>query len=684
MSLQFFKRGLFVLLTVLLPAGSSAIEILKKEPKAMMEVKSVRQQVKALTAYKPMPKGLTSETQWTPIDSIQAGEIQFIRKIQEHNLTYLGTREGRLYSIDSDGVTKIVPVGETADVTSGISGFNDMTVFKSDVYLATLKGLYRSKDGMQTWEKVHSLDIGSSPVRTVFSDQDAALLVSTDSGSYRSEDGLIWHPMTDAAFPTYFVSNGSTLLARAHNSDYDIVISNDHGKQWQNVRVTQSGGIYTKSAKPVTASNGKFYAGVLKPVDKAGVNTQNYLMESVNGSDWDLVKTPIDEVAKGSGLYIDRVVVDANGVIYASDTGFLGALKIYNIYAKFPNQDKWQTIYEDVFPVSTLNIVDGQLSIALEPIGEYKTYDSNAKQWSPSGWLNSARAVSISYTDGSVYMLVSAASQQDVTDVFSRATGFTSYRGYLHGNWVRIKFPGHPLSTRLIDIYGSGDFIAAINDEGIVQYTKDNGFKFDEIKQYIPGAFQEAAAIIVFNSYVYASTGSGIFRSSDYTKWEQVYPEFKDYAIVRKMFDANDQLYAPAQEDGVLISKDGVTWSSYNEGLDPNATDIRAVASENGVVVAGGKGLYVRKEGAPKWMPVFNNLESYIGSATIIGVALHGEYVAFTASQCGIYLGFINGTGLEDRTGNLPSRNVSFCAWEQDGNFVLGTMDVGVFNTTLP
>ena len=642
--------------------------------------------------YSPKKSSTTQsrvEHTWDQVLSVLGGNILFIKKFAGDDNTYLGTGMGKLYKKDSQGLLSVVPVTESDDLSLTISGYSDMAVHNSTTYLGTLNGLYRSKDGMKTWEKVRSTEFENAEIYTVVSHQ-GTVLVATEKGVFRSDEGIIWHKTTikQGDEPVHFLlSNGSTLLTFFGVKQITYIqTSVDNGKTWQPVTLPQDYAVYYNARRPFAAANGYFYAGAWHVVKDSSGNEEviPVFMKSPDGRNWEQIKDPVIKT-NDNFIYMDIVAVDKNETLYGvenADNGGIG-LASYAIHASFPGQDSWETIDNDEYPISTMNIVDGSLVAAQAPVGIYRTYNSHTKTWSAPEGVPSAKIFSSSNTDNNLYVLADAAGQYNETSYDGYQLGSLLYIAYKGGNWILTKKPTTLGDANYVDISGLSLLVVTIDEVGMVRYSKDGGLTFQLITQPIPGPFREAAAVGFYDGAVYASTEKGIFRSKDFETWTQVHSTEPEYIIVRKFFTTPYALYAAAQYGGVIKSTDGTNWSFDNEGLTPNKTDVRTMAFTNDTMFLGGSDLFSRKAGISKWTNIGTELGALTNNSYINSIAVKGNRLFVVASKHGVYMGFVNGTGWQPLNNGLPTR-LGTIIEVFDNSVILGTEDAGMFNMTIP
>ncbi len=647
-------------------------------------------QIKSLSGTRAHAlKNRSADYQWNNIPTVIAGNILFIKSFEGDNNTYFGTALGKLYKKDSQGVIDVVPVTE-GEFSSTLSGYNDMAVHNGSTYVATLQGLYRSRDNLESWQKVRSTDFEDSEIYTIVSHQNT-ILVATAKGVFRSDDEIFWHKTTigSGEQPVHFItSNGSTLLTFFGKEEVPaILISDDSGKTWFPVTLPPSYTVFYAARSPFTSANGRFYAGAwyLEKDQKGNEQVIPVFLESSDGRNWSQIKDPIMS-SNINQVYMDIVAVDGNGVIYGVEQANnpLINMEDYNIYASFSGQDSWQSIAKSKYDVSTMNIVRGDLMIAQAPIGRFGTYDSNARDWIPGEGVPSASVFSASHTNENAYILANAAGLYNASSYFDFQLGSLLYIAYSGGNWILGKNPESLGGANYVDISGESELVVTIDEVGIVRYSNDGGFTFKDIKKELVGPYRTKEAVTFYNGSVYGATGQGIFRSSDFINWTQVNPKEPTYIIVRKFLNVNKAVYAAAQLGGVLKSTNGQDWSLYNEGFARNKTDIRTLTYDSDTLFAGGSSLYVRKDGASQWTDIGGELGELTGASYINGIAVKGDRLFITVNQHGVFMGFINGTGWQPLNNGLPTLRGTVIFRLGSSDLVLGTEDAGMFNMTAP
>jgi photosystem II stability/assembly factor-like uncharacterized protein len=183
-------------------------------------------------------------------------------------------------------------------------------------------------------------------------------------------------------------------------------------------------------------------------------------------------------------------------------------------------------------------------------------------------------------------------------------------------------------------------------------------------KQLPVGQPGQVEAVMIYESYVFAGTSAGIYRSTNNGEnWTNVSSAFTECFAIKGM-----KIFAGTYK-GILKSTDGgITWNNP----DPSFTaEVQTLAVRDTEIYAGGAGIFRSKDGGNSWTVIENGLQQF--QYTIFGIAANNKRL-FAATLAGLVVSTDDGNNWST-TGSvvIPSLSTMNCVAAQDSIVLVGS-----------
>ncbi|WP_281647373.1 hypothetical protein [Parendozoicomonas sp. Alg238-R29] len=631
---------------------------------------------------------------WDHLNEVHGGSVNFVKKIEDK--LYFGTQYGKLYTSDGYGQDKVIVSPDH------INGMNDLLLKGNVFFIATDEGLFMSKDNLATWTAVKNSVVSKASIFNIITHNDA-LVIASSKGMFISDDeGVSWKKLdtsssgVDGYTSSFIVSNGSTLLAMSRAKtdvpQSSLIYSNDNGATWNEVGDYFYVGSW--SWQPVTVIDDTFYVvgqsyAKPNPTDIASV------FSSRDGKNWEQGAYLND---LGTAPPISSVTHDSTGRIYVTNQPYLGerpytSLQTSKVISGHPGQSDWATFDRPDRPLSSMSIVDDQLVMALLDEGVLESYDPNTGAVKQIDTVTSVYASAFAGDYGYLQVVASGAISSpyqaatfNYVDCDSNVFLYADEEKWVIHNPEKLEEGMDTLGWNTVkDIDSQNSKTVMVTCSGKLFYSEDGGHTTAEIKLPDVLPTSAGATVTLFNGKIYAGNQWGIYEVSDYTsgspKMKQVETFDQKTSVLKDFLATEKSLYAASMGLGPLKTSDGQSWSKINHGLK-NATDVQALAYNNGTVYGAGNGVYRLTDGADSWQDISGNLTQIVGNSSVGSIAAYQDSLLLTVTGYGVLMGFTDGrTGWKAVNNGLDTQRVNRVMMF-GSNPILGTEENGIYNGT--
>jgi photosystem II stability/assembly factor-like uncharacterized protein len=531
---------------------------------------------------------------WNPPSTVNIPTVLSIGIDPQSSLTaYFGSLGGQIYKTTTAGASVLL-VFKTNEDTDNITQIKVSPQVSNRVYAITASGyMVVTSDGGVTWNLAGPDDVR---VTSVDIDPHSPWLIYVGTvarGVYKSEDyGISWRPLGDEVMGTVYsiaVDSRNPMNLYAGGEGY-VYGSGDGGLTWTNL----SNGL---PPRPVTTVlTDPFNPGVLY----TSVQSRGIFVSCDGGNFWQ---------ASSQDLVSDTSTAIAIDPLYTS-----------RLYAG--SQAKGVFVSEDAattWVASTDGMTLFVRGIAFDAANPHTMYagsllggvfksTNQGETWNPSGLGNKVilQVKSDPVNSGTVYAATSNGISRS-TDGGATWSDLGQKVGYVFS--VAID----PLNRDTVYVGGSGGKIFKSTDRGITWTESDSGLPVGNVVSMAVDGANKAIYAVVQG----AMAQSSIFRSLDGgSSWKagQIAPSTASSAV-RVTADAEAKaFYAATNGNGVLLSFDGNTWTTFNDGLTTNIVNtVIGSPSRPGTLYAATieGGIFVSRNGQP-WRPMNAGMRSPI------------------------------------------------------------------------
>lgn len=550
--------------------------------------------------------------QWISTNGPFAGDIRSLTTFK--NAIYAGTGSGVYISFNNGINWKDISIPKN---TTGMSLVHNDTF----VFVASIRGIFRTKDHGNNWETAISFNINEAPTKLFINEnilytsikdtlcqsfnngntwqrtglgkyahsmtfQDSFIFAATFQGLYRSADkGNSWTKVLNQTNGMQVVKKDSLIL---FSTVMGVYKSYNSGNQWTYTDY----GINTDVLRGLYVHNNAIWAatykGPIKSIDNGnswtlvgnGSGKALYNLEDYTHTDSFLIAGTsfgISVLDSINSIWMDRTSnMNSNSisVLYASDstiyTGSLIGLSCSKDLGK-----KWKNIH----PEGTHLIKWGDSLLA----AAYKKFifsTNGGQTWvdKPTNVINSGIRKMYSYR-GKIYI----------------STGEGVYSSNNFGNQWTLMTNG--LGKDPISAFNLNDkFFAAGTEQGLY-ISVDNGQSWMKKNDSFSNSQDRVMGIAFKDTLIYVCTYDKIYFSNDKgNSWVNISHKL-DSVFIRDIITIGKSLIVGTLGNGVYLTNDnGENWRQINQGFPENQF-IENFLQTNNFLFAGsmGKGLWMRK-----------------------------------------------------------------------------------------
>lgn len=469
----------------------------------------------------------SATAQWVQCNGPYGGAVYALAD----NGAYLfaGTWGGGMYRSADDGVT-----WEKSNTGITWQDISCIASFGGRVFAGTSGGVFFSSNNGETWAMA---PIGSSTSATLaLTASGTGLFASTSEGVYRSTDnGDTWSEANaglTGKWITCFAYHGSLLVAGSYASVYR---STDNGLSWTEADSGLSNSGVLSLASQGTSLFSGTYAGIFRSTNDGGT--------------W-------VHVSAGFGISIATSFAVGGGDLYAGNPN-------QGVFRSTDDGESWTQVNAGLTNTIVRTLAFSGSHVFAGTSGGIFCLDTATQRWAKmDSGLMAATVTRFGVSGPELYV------SSDFDGLWrSRDTGvhwellhpFTSTAG-----------DGGLLQDWTMAFEGTNIFLGSRSHLGVVRST-DAGKSWTVINSGLPKSGADSSmtwgisAIIVHDQKLFV-TGSGCFRSSDWSSWNRLssIPPVSTSAIAA----IGPYLFVSVFETGVYRSSDGGdTWTTVNVGL---------------------------------------------------------------------------------------------------------------------
>lgn len=545
--------------------------------------------------------------------------------IRSTNNFYRSTDDGKSWEIvKAENITEIV------DENSGFfyNNFYDMASYKDEIFLATIKGLFVSKDKGITWEEILDNNKKSfSEVKSIYIDSNKIYI-----GRHRLFSAIIGEYIWQNVSPKY---RNSFLVQDIEKKDGTLFVglsnlisgsmgdpgwmfprngtffySTDEGKNWDSISFNKNL-IITDLFVDSDFIFASTESGLIK------INIKNY--------DWEFIGSMIhDQPCYKITKLNNSLFVKTDEKIYQTqDLFFWFPIELKGIHNSLL---AWQ---------ENITCFDNKLYLPTNG-GIYTRDGDNSSNW---------ECITDNIIGSSVYDLYS-----DNKTIFALTIGNSIARTTDGGNnWSQSIFQnGTSYKSNLISIKGDTNNLIVVESYGPgVFLSNDYGVTWKKITSNTTHKITFGAMII--DSTILISTELGLFSSPlnniDWIKRS-------NYNRVMHFYESNSIIYGVANKNSLVQSTDrGITWNTkvtHPAFKDLNSGKVKG----DSIVLASDDNLYLSKNGGFSW-----KIDS-TSKFQIRKFLLYNNYIIIASQTKGILVSNDFGNTWVEKNTNLPNLHI--------------------------
>lgn len=423
---------------------------------------------------------------------------------------FIATTKGIFISKDQGANWKAIGTG---------LGSNNVSCLKAagqDLYAGSLTaGIYKSVDKGNTWFRA-SAGLQSKAI-TAFAVTEGRILAGGTNGLYISYDNGGYWSFNEVGINqiTSFAINGSTIIAGGQCNDGSVLaMSTNSGDSWRSI----SDGIMARNVMSIVFKGSEIVLGCKY--------TGLYITKDIN-SGWKQINNGIKAISV-SAMVMDKEEIycgtKGSGIFFSKDNGKTWSIKnnglkngfietimvkgselyVGTLYGAFRSDDKgnsWKEILEK-FQVYSMTYSGDRIFAGT--VGRIYMSVDNCKSWYNIGYgiPSNATVNELAFKDKIFYAGTSEG-------LFMCNSRFTA--------WTDIS-KGLPTKNITAMAFSDDGIIAGTTGEGL-WLTKDNGGKWIHINQN--QALYNIQSILAYNDIIFVTSGHCIYRTNDMGKnWD--------------------------------------------------------------------------------------------------------------------------------------------------------------------
>ncbi|HOT97953.1 MAG TPA: T9SS type A sorting domain-containing protein [bacterium] len=555
--------------------------------------------------------------QWIQTAGPKGGEVKCLASVD--SILFAGTEDGVFRSIDNGASWN--PTGLENIVYSLAVKSDDESSL--NLFAGTYNGgVFLSTDNGDNWNQMN-FGLLNHYVNCLAA-SDSNIFAGTKDGVFRSpSNGTYWIPASSGLGSKSIRSlniYGKNLYA---GTDSGLFISTDNGANWT------SAGLKGEAVNAFTINGSYFFAGT----DTSGV-----LISADNGVNWQMISIPDmskrvfslavmnNSLYAGTGMGIYRT--PSNGAYWIPSNTGLGNQPAYTLYIRGTDLfagtmggvfrstnsgDNWTDINTGLITTKVHSLISSGTDLYAGVWGGIFQSHDNGNTWT-----------ALSRGSACFSLLLSE------TKLYAGGGNHVGCYDLVKGNWEWVPV-------------GMG-WIRALATNGTTLFAGSEGSGVFRIIHHAPGWWtitktnmQDTMvfALAVKDSFIFAGTGGGVFRSSNNgATWSDVNNGLTNLSVAALAVNGA-KLFAGTAGGGVfLTTNDGASWTPVNDGLSGLALDILSfVFSENNLFIGTWQGgVYVLKENATSWTAINTGL---MHSMTQPSSVVHGLAIAGTDLYAG-------------------------------------------------
>jgi uncharacterized protein (TIGR03437 family) len=608
-----------------------------------------------------------SASQWRQLTPIEGGIVASL--LSAGGKVYAGTSNRGIFVSTDNGATwreSSKGLGNSL-IVSHLVAVDEINLglapAANQIILAgTNAGLYRSKDGGQSWTPVVVGNLPPSPlnaVRALAADNTAIFAGLSDGHIFFSTDsGLTWGERArlpdNQAISALAVKDGQPVAGALNG----VFRSTNQGQSWQSVTNGLPGnGQLTVLSLAINGS--RIYLGTR--ADKVGTShlPQVYVSND-DGQNWQAVGKVLTAQIDGSTFYRQVIAFGFDGanVFAGTETGI----------AVFKGQDWEEAASNRGLPslpvITAITNSAGKLLISSFGAGVY-SQANDGQRWNTQNAGLTAAAINALAVSGENIFASSA-----LAGVFRSADNGQSWMA-LPG---AVNAEGRPLSVTHLAARG-GKVFAATNLYGMFS-SADNGASWKQLNDGLR-ANSGIQDLIAADGEVYALNFGFVYKlNAEGNRWIQLNQEELLFAYAIAASGAN--IYVALSQNAVMRSTNGgASFTTINTG----AMGISAIAARgNNVYIADASSF------SPGIFVSTNNGESFMASQSSLqanGFAFSGGTIYARTEFSGVYFSINNGLNWTPINAGLANRVVSALAVKGE-TLLAGTIGHSVYAALNP
>jgi len=544
---------------------------------------------------------------------------------------------------------------------------------KGKIYESTDMGNYWSVRGYLSDYRIHSINI-----------YEGIMYAITDHGLFHSIDfGITWEELNVTTNNdmniTKICKSGVNLIVA---TNYGIYISNDTGKNWQNVLQNNNQPnnmeLLVKENIAIANTNKRIYKSLDNGITWSEINQGNetyigfmemddmFLYTSYNiggdglkrssdqGKTWETINNGLSEGA----LNVSSIKIKDGIIILGTEDGFytssnkgnnwvkkgdkiesandilINENKIYTTSSKglFLSNDNLENkmLIGNGMPVDRVNAIthnNEKIIIGTEE-GAYSSVNKG------NNWAESNNGIPFSDYNKVLHQVLSLKKHKN--KIYSGLNYYASDEGggiYIStdnaNSWNSTDIKG----VNVVSIFCTNDSIYAVGenyDSRSIYFSKDEGLSWTSINNGIPDYFS-FFGIYKLGNYLFTGTDNGIFMSTNNgNTWIKTnnglpYKSYK-YPEVYSFASIGNNIFAGTNKGLYFTSDFGNNWTEVKNGLpeyDPNdypRPTINTIYVDNNKIYVGyeSHGVYCSKDNGDSWEALDNGLLKGVKAIDII------------------------------------------------------------------